>query len=87
MSDLNSLHWTALKRLVEEKGGTYEDKAQAIAFLSSDTQPAAPVASNTNVTFDKSKPYGDVSGEIEDMPGARYFQNGHFFNGVGVMVG
>ena len=79
---MNSLHWTALKKLVEEKGGTYEDKAQAIAFLSSDTQPSAPVG-----TFDKSQPYGDVSGEIEDMPGARYFQNGHFYNGVGVMVG
>ena len=89
-----SMHWSALKKLVEEKGGKYEGKEQAIAFLTGsepapDAQPvAAPaVAKNSAVFFDKSKPYGDVSGEIEGMPSARYFQGGHYFNPQGEKVG
>lgn len=31
---LKDLHWTAIKKMVEAKGGTYTNKAAAIAFLS-----------------------------------------------------
>lgn len=96
MSDLATLHWTALKKMCEERGGRYEGKEQAIAFLSGDPQPLAPVVSAQEapavvsgdvVRFDKTKDYGLVTGDIEDMPGARYFQAGHFFNVRGEMVG
>ena len=96
MDNLESLHWTALKKLVEERGGKYEGKDQAIAFLKTDPQPISPVVSaeqapaivsGDTVVFDRSQPYGQVSGDIEEMPGARFFQNGHFFNVRGECVG
>ena len=96
MSELTSLHWTALKKLVEDRGGKYEGKEQAIAFLSGDPMPLAPVVtakeapalvSGDVIRFDKTKDYGHVTGDIEEMPGARYFQSGHFFNVHGEMVG
>ncbi len=37
--------------------------------------------------LDKNQPYGEVSGKIEGAPGARYFQDGLYFNGAGEKVG
>ena len=37
--------------------------------------------------FDKKQPYGEVSGKIEDAPGARFFQDGIYYNGLGEKVG
>jgi hypothetical protein len=34
--DLDSLHWTQLKKLVEAAGGEYTSKPEAIAFLRGD---------------------------------------------------
>jgi hypothetical protein len=42
---------------------------------------AAPVKSGPR--FDRSKPYGQLSGEIEDYPGACYQQGGIFFTSAG----
>ena len=33
--DLSDIHWATLKKMVEEKGGTYQGKEQAVRFLSS----------------------------------------------------
>jgi len=84
MSDYDSMHWTALKKLVEEKGGEWEDKAAAIAFLSN---PVTLPDNKNTVTFDKSKPYGEIFGVVEGMPGVRFRQNGCYFNVNGVKVG
>ncbi len=37
--------------------------------------------------LDRNQPYGEVSGKIEGAPGARYFQDGLYFNGAGEKVG
>lgn len=37
--------------------------------------------------FDRSRPYGEISGEIPEAPGARYLQGGHYFNNAGDAVG
>lgn len=113
VEDLGGLHWSKLKSLVEQHGGAYEGKEQAIAFLTAklataDTAPADTPAGGDgadtvtgdaapdvveaakgepSIAFDKRKPYGDVFGEIENAPGARYFQGGKYFNGRGELVG
>ena len=37
--------------------------------------------------LDKKQPYGEVMGKVEGAPGARYFQDGLYFNGKGEKVG
>ena len=92
--ELASTHWATLKKMAEEAGGTYESKAQAIAFLSDKpaTEPSAdpaPVAAKPAAKagpaamLDKSKDFGQVFGEVEGFPSAVFFQAGAYFNAVG----
>ncbi len=95
VDDLGSLHWTALRKMVEDAGGRYEGKPQAIEFLttgkpaevSSDVAVQVVAHSSSGITLDRSRPFGHVSGDIEEAPNARYFQGGHYFNTQGEKVG
>jgi len=80
--DLNELHWHTLKKRVEDAGGTYQSKDQAIAFLSEKlgSAPASPVASGR---LDKSRGYGQVFGEVEGFSGAVFSQDGAYFKSSG----
>ena len=89
-----TMHWTQLKKLVEERGGEYTNKPDALIFLN---QPAvgcnAPSVGSMNTAtasdpvFDKSKPYGEICGSVDGAPCARYIQDGVFYNNNGVKVG
>lgn len=110
--ELKKTHWATLKKMVEDAGGTYEDKEKAIQFLvdsgvvtGADENPAnelpadelpveeipmlkideptAKTKSKVVVMLDKSKPYGDIFGDVEDFPTARYTQGEHLFNSLG----
>ena len=35
------------------------------------------------MAFDRSKPYGEITGVFEDHPEARYVQDGKYFDGAG----
>lgn len=94
--DYEALHWTALKKLVVEAGGVWTNKDDAIEYLTglsiaipeSIAKPAEkPAGKPASATLDKSLPYGEVSGKIENAPGARYTQGGVYFNGNGEQVG
>jgi len=37
--------------------------------------------------FDRRKPYGEISGDIPESPGARFVQGGLYFNNAGDVVG
>lgn len=103
MEDFASMHWSALKKLMEDRGLKYEGKEQAIAVLSAGqaspdgeaakAPPAGTVTPNPAPTpsrareFDRSQPFGHVSGEVDGAPGACYAQDGHLFNSEGEKVG
>lgn len=95
MSDLASLHWMQLKSKVEAAGLPWISKADAIEKLGKLDQPVVaaepePVKATkvkAGQTLDRSKPYGEISGEIEGAPGARYAQGGLFFNSAGDLIG
>jgi len=93
-----TMHWKKIKKLVEERGGVYTNVADGLVLLRElpaaegvkvDLAEAAMSISvkEDDVVFDKSKPYGKVSGSIADAPGARFVQGGHYFNGQGIKVG
>jgi hypothetical protein len=88
-----TIHWTKLKRAVEDAGGTWTNRDDAEVFLANagievaeDPAPA-PVAQPVDVTFDRSKYYGTVVGSDPRFPGAAYSQGGHYFNAAGKKVG
>ena len=88
-----TIHWTKLKRAVEDAGGTWTNRDDAEVFLANagievaeDPAPA-PVAQSVDVTFDRSKPHGKVVGSDQRFPGAAYSQGGHYFNAEGKKVG
>lgn len=90
-TDYQGMHWSALKKLVEARGMAYEGKEQAIAFLSA-ALPIGQVKSPQSVVtggkfLDKKQPYGDIFGEVENAPDARYIQGGNYYNGAGEKVG
>jgi len=37
--------------------------------------------------MNKKEPYGEIFGQIDDAPGARFMQNGEYFNAQGNKVG
>ena len=49
--------------------------------------PAAADQAPVGPSFDRSKPYGEVFGDIPEAPGARFLQDGHYFNTTGGIVG
>jgi len=85
MEDLSALHHNKLKKMVTDAGGVYTDKGSAIAFL-----VAAPVVAKvehkSNSTLDKTRPYGQIFGELEGYPTARFMQNGCVFNTEGMKL-
>lgn len=88
--ELETMHWSHLKKMLEEKGLTYESKEKAIADLSEATgatPPDAPTSAAKAVAFDAKQPHGLISGEIEGAPSARFLQHGNFYTSEGVKVG
>lgn len=96
----DDMHWKQLKKLVEERGGEYISKEDAVLFLNAEPVVAEVVVEAAAVAevavtaepveemvFDKRQPYGEVSGRIEGYPGARFTQNGVFFNSQGKRIG
>ena len=89
--ELESLHWATLKKMVEDAAGTYENKPQAIAFLSN-VQPTlegvhhVALVAKAPATLDKSKDFGQVFGEVEGFPAAAFHQGGAYFNTIGVKL-
>jgi len=60
----NEMHWSALKKLMEEQGQKFESKAQAIAFLSGPEDTGIPFA---DVQEDTGIPFVDVQEENENL--------------------
>lgn len=117
LDEIKSLHWSQLKKMVEEAGGQYENKEKSIQFLidagavtggeetanqgdestdadkapedlptlkvTDDAPAAKPKAKTSSVFLDKSRPFGEIFGEIEGFPTARFSQGEHFFNSQG----
>lgn len=83
------LHWTKLKKAVEEAGGTWTTREEAEAFLASVGQDvvATQIEPKASVAFDPSRPYSEVIGSDPRFPGAAYGQGGHYFNKQGKKVG
>ena len=46
---------------------------------------AAPAA--TGPRLNRNAPYGEICGEVPDVPGARFLQRGFYFNNAGEAVG
>lgn len=55
--------------------------------LPADPTPAAADQAQEGPRFDRSKPYGEIFGDVPDAPGARFLQDGHYFNTAGGIVG
>ena len=89
--ELETMHWTQLKKQLEEKGLQYESKEQAINALvdevGSNAPPDQPPKTSRNHVFDAKKPHGLITGKIDGAPGARFFQDGNLYNSEGVKVG
>ena len=83
------LHWTKLKKMVEEAGGTWSTREAAEEFLArSGVEIVEPEpAPKRAASFDRSAPYADVYGAIDTAPGARFMQGGVYFNVRGEQVG
>lgn len=75
------MHWTQLKKAVEAAGGTYESKDQAEAFLSS------VGVDTSDKVLDRARPFSVVCGEDPRWPGAKFGQDGMYFNAKGDKVG
>lgn len=104
LEELKALHWATLKKMVEDAGGTYEDKETSIQFLidaNAVTTVDSPVENiptvkldapvlvankKSSITLDKSRPFGEIFGEVEGYPNARYTQGDHIFNSLGEKI-
>jgi len=75
-----TIHWTKLKRAVEDAGGTWTTREEAETFLAS---AGVVVADEPEVVFDPSKEHTEVFGG----GAARYGQGGHYFDTAGKKVG
>jgi hypothetical protein len=81
MDDLKNIHWSELKKMMEEKGRRYTGKEQAIAFLSGaeariETIPVIPDLISASTRLDRSRPFGQVIGS----PTVYYTQDGYDFD-------
>lgn len=97
LEELKALHWATLKKMVEDAGGTYEDKDTSIEFLLGKVvdkpvdniptvkldAPALVSNKKSSIALDKSKPFGEIFGDVEGYPTARYSQGEHLFNSLG----
>jgi hypothetical protein len=114
LEELKATHWATLKKMVEDAGGTYEDKESSIQFLidadaantvgktaDEETKVDSPVEDiptlkidepvlvankKSSITLDKSRPFGEIFGEVEGYPNARYTQGDHIFNSLGEKI-
>jgi len=89
-----TIHWTKLKKAVEDAGGTWTNRDDAEVFLANrgievadEPAPVAAPAQIKRVALDRSLPYADVFGSVENAPGARFMQGGTYFNTKGEQVG
>lgn len=84
------MHWSALKKLLEERGLVYASKEQAIEVLTA--LPAegevvvAPVVTGGKF-LDKKQPYGAICGSLDECPTACFTQGGGLYNIAGEKVG
>jgi hypothetical protein len=74
------MHWKQIKKLVEDAGGVYVNKEESILFLNSVGVDTSNIQDDDDVVLDKRLPYGEINGRVEGFDGARYTQNGAFFN-------
>jgi len=77
-----TLHWTKVKKAVEDAGGTWTTREEGEAFLS-----GAPVMLDLGSIFDPSKPHSKFIGHDDRFPGAVYGQGGSYFDKHGKRVG
>jgi hypothetical protein len=98
---LGTLHWQVLKKMMEDAGMAWKDKADAIEKLGglvaketapAEPEPVEPVAPKAKAEveaprFNSKQPYGEICGDIPDARGARFLQGGLYFNNAGVVVG
>lgn len=80
-----TIHWTKLKKAVEEAGGAWTTREEAESFL--DAIGKMPAEEVSDAAFDPDAPYGQVSGEVDGAPGAYYCQGDAYFNKAGKKVG
>ena len=92
MPNYNEMHWSALKKLMEEQGQKFESKAQAIAFLSGPEDTGIPFVDvqeeneKLHDVLDKSKSFGEIFGIMAECESARYIQNGKFYTSEGILI-
>lgn len=84
MTNIVSAHWRTLKKMVEDAGGVWTDKEAAVKFLLGSADKASPTE---KPGLDKSRPYAEVFGTVEGADGARYMQDGVYYNLSGQKVG
>ena len=81
-----TIHWTKLKKAVEDAGGTWTTREEAEAFLANAGVSVPDEAVTLAGTFDSTKDYSEVFGDI-GVPGACFSQGGRYFNTKGEQVG
>lgn len=62
-------------------------QAEAEAAAAAAAAEAAAAAAYTGPMLNRRMPFGQVFGDIENAPGARFTQGGHLFNAAGQKVG
>lgn len=62
-------------------------QAEAEAAAATAAAEAAAAAAYTGPMLNRRMPFGQVFGDIEGAPGARFTQGGHLFNAAGQKVG
>lgn len=99
MEDITAMHWTVLRKKMEELGLEYKGKDEAVATLSgmAEIAPAESAAAGAVETpasvakvkgmLDRGRAYGTITGEVAECPTARHTQDGHLYDEQGKKVG